>query len=82
MMEQSAFYLTIFYIMFYLLFILYQQSNNHKKKLIRHNFKIQLLVESFIWDNQQTRIRSGRKATDILKRFIKPRNTYETNKAT
>ena len=52
-------------------FILYQQNTNHEKKLNQSNFMIQL-VEGLIGDYQQTRIRPGRKATDIPKRLLNP----------
>ena len=52
-------------------FILYQQNTNHEKKLNQRNFMIQL-VEGLIGDYRQTRIRPGRKATDIPKRLLNP----------
>ena len=52
-------------------FILYQQNTNHEKKLNRPNFMIQL-VEGLIRDYRQTRIRPGRKTTNIPKRLLNP----------
>ena len=52
-------------------FILHQQNTNHEKKLNQHNFMIQF-VEGLIGDYRQTRIRPGRKATDIPKRLLNP----------
>ena len=52
-------------------FILHQQNTNHEKKLNQCNFMIQF-VEDLIGDYRQTRIRPGRKATDIPKRLLNP----------